>query len=73
MKYNQTKQCGHLERMLSEKKQILEYSVQSFICINLKKAKQSNILNMLICDKIVFISNGMINTKFKNVISSPKK
>ena len=44
--------------------------MQSFICINLKKAKQSNILNMLICDKIIFVSNGMINTKFMIMIMS---
>jgi len=28
---------------------------------------------MLIFDEIVFISNGVINTKFKNVVSSGEK
>ena len=58
--------------MLSEKKQISEYYVQYFICIKLKKNK-NNILIMLKCDETVFISNGMINTKFKKLVSSGEK
>lgn len=70
MNYSQTKQYGHLERMWSEKKQIPEYQVQSYLY---KAQTKNNILIMLILDEIVFVSNGMINTKFKNVVSSGEK
>ena len=43
----------------------------SLICI--KHKQKNNILIMLIFDEIVFISNGVINTKFKNVVSSGEK
>lgn len=70
MNYSQTKQYGHLETMWSEKKQIPEFQVQSYLY---KVQTKNNILIMLIFDEIVFISNGVINTKFKNVVSSGEK
>lgn len=70
MNYSQTKQYGHLEIMWSEKKQIPEFQVQSYLY---KVQTKNNILIMLIFDEIVFISNGVINTKFKNVVSSGEK
>lgn len=52
MKYSQTKQCGHLERMWSEKANSRIFCA-IFHLYKSQKSKQSNILNMLICDKIV--------------------